>query len=401
MKNVKCKMQKGKSVLKKGYPFYILYSTFSILHLLLLFPLTAFSQNLLLNGGFEEENTCTEYKIECAPEAWISSAWITGGTGLDHYIRDGRAYEGENCMGIVAGHSTRPYSRTFLRSPLLCSLKKGNQYRLEFFIKSPHAILDSVGVYFGPVEPLLERKPIHLLAPSLYLASNNHFTRDTNWQKAVLDYTAKGDEAFITISNFSRNDINGSTGMSRRYEFFIYLDDISLTPLDPREKLCSNWEEVKKDVYDQNERHQYFQRIITLRSKPDYPNKIIPGPTITIKADTLLLPDVFFATAKKELQTAIFAVLDSFCRAMINRNIDSLVIEGHADSTGTSAFNDQLSSGRAASVMAYLKACGAASKIPVISRGWGSRRPVTQNDTPANRQKNRRVEVMVYFQQEE
>ena len=39
----------------------------------LLFPIYVFSQNLLVNPGFEEENICSEYKVNCAPEGWIYS----------------------------------------------------------------------------------------------------------------------------------------------------------------------------------------------------------------------------------------------------------------------------------------------------------------------------------------
>ncbi|MEI9808652.1 MAG: hypothetical protein WDO16_12770 [Bacteroidota bacterium] len=28
---------------------------------------------MLANGDFEEENICTEYKVNCAPEAWIAN----------------------------------------------------------------------------------------------------------------------------------------------------------------------------------------------------------------------------------------------------------------------------------------------------------------------------------------
>jgi outer membrane protein OmpA-like peptidoglycan-associated protein len=358
------------------------------------FPVFCFSQSLLLNGGFEEENICTEFKINCAPEAWITS-----GSGLANYFKDiNRVYEGEHCMAIVAGHVTRPFDRTFIRSPLLCRLKRGNQYRLEFFIKSPHPILDSIGVYFGPIDPLLERKPIHLLAPSLFLGRSNKFVKDSNWQKVVLDYRANGNEAYITIANFSRNDVTGNTGISRRNQFFVLIDNISLLPLNPEERLCANWQQVKEDIYDLNERHQYLQRMITQRSSND-PDKIIPGPTMVVVADTLLLPDVLFATGKKELQPASFALLDSFCNKMANRSIDSLVIEGHADNTGTVTFNEQLSSDRAASAASYLARCMAFSRATVITRGWGSRKPVALNDSPVNRQKNRRVELLVYFRE--
>jgi outer membrane protein OmpA-like peptidoglycan-associated protein len=356
------------------------------------FPILSFSQELILNGGFEDENICTEFVVNCAPEAWISS-----GSALANYFRDpNRAYKSEHCMAVQAGHSTRPYERTFIRSQLLCRLRKGNKYRLSLFIKSPHPILDSIGAYFGPIEPLMERKPVHLLSASLYFGTSNTFKKDSSWQPVTADYTAAGDEVFITIANYSHKDVNGYTGASRRNQFLVFLDDISLVPLDPDEKLCDNWEQVKQDIYDFNPRHQFLWRML----KYNRDSLIVPlHPTRMIIADTLLLPDVLFATGKKDLQPASHSILDSFCRQMNGRKIDSVVVDGHTDNTGTVAFNEQLSAGRAGSAASYLSRCASFANMTIITRAWGSRKPVTENSTPANRQRNRRVEIFVYFKE--
>jgi outer membrane protein OmpA-like peptidoglycan-associated protein len=361
-------------------------------YILCILPLYAFSQNLLLNGGFEDENICTEFDVNCAPEAWITS-----GSGLANYFNDpNRSYEGTHCMAIEAGHVTRQYLRTFIRSQLLCRLRKGNQYRLTMYVKSPHPILDSIGVYFGSLEPLLERKPVHLLSASLYLGSNNTFKNDSSWQKVTLDYTAKGDETYITIANFSRRDITGPTGISRRNIYLVLLDNISLVPLTPGETLCSNWKEVKEDIYLFNARHQFLWRM--LRYNRD--TMLTPmKPTMVIVSDTLLLPDVLFATGKKELQPASHNLLDSFCLSMSGKMIDSIVVEGHADNTGTTTFNEQLALGRAESTASWLAKCTYFTKTSIITRGWGSRKPITDNSGPANRQRNRRVELMIYFRE--
>jgi outer membrane protein OmpA-like peptidoglycan-associated protein len=360
--------------------------------LLILPAIRSAAQDLLANGGFEDENICTEYKINCAPEAWISSS-----SGFDNYFKDdGRAYEGSHCMAIEAGHARIPFQRTFIRSQLLCSLKKGNQYRLEFFIKSPHDILDSVGVYFGSIDPLLERKPIHLLSASLFLVDNtaNQFRKDSSWQKAVLDYTAIGEESFITIANFSRNDITGPTGIAMENHFFVYLDNVSLIPLDPDEKLCTGWQQTKKDLYDQNERHEFLQRSIKYRAS--HPSPVILMPTIVVKTDTLLLPDVLFASGKAILQKESFGLLDSFVHSLTGRQIDSMVIEGHTDNQGGLLFNQQLSRARAIAVANYIGQKAHLSPQYVIIRSWDSQKPVADNRTPAGRRENRRVEVLLY-----
>jgi outer membrane protein OmpA-like peptidoglycan-associated protein len=353
---------------------------------------SCFAQNLLLNGGFETENICTEYRINCAPEAWISSI-----SGYAYYFRDAnRAYNGESCMGIEAGHSRVPFQRSFIRSRLLCGLRKGSQYRLGFFIKSRHPILDSIGVYFGPIDPLLERKPIHRLAPSLFLIDQpNQFVKDSSWQKVTLDYTATGNEAYISIANFSRNDITGLTGIPKENHFFFFIDNVTLVPLNANERLCADWEQTKDDIYEQNERHEYIVRYLPHRRNDT--SRLRPTPTAYLKADTLLLPDLLFATGKKEMKQASLAILDSFCARMAGKTIDSLVIEGHTDNTGSVQINEDLAVGRAGSAANYLALCRSFFKMPVIVRGWGSRKPLAPNDTPQGRQQNRRVELLVYF----
>src|SRR6478736_1134441 len=114
----------------------------------LLLPIPSISQNLLANGSFEEENICLEYHVNCAPEAWISS-----GDGFANYFKNPtRAYKGLHCMAIEAGFSGKSFQRTFIRSRLLCGLRKNHQYKLEFYIKSLNPVLDSIGVIFSPFD---------------------------------------------------------------------------------------------------------------------------------------------------------------------------------------------------------------------------------------------------------
>lgn len=356
-------------------------------------PIGCFAQGLLLNGGFEAENICTEYKINCAPEAWISNT-----SAFANYFKDAnRAYAGDHCMGIQAGHAYKPYERTFLRAQLVCGLRSGSTYRLSFFIKSAHPVLDSMGVYFGPIDPLLERKPIHRLAPSLRLIDQgNQFKKDSSWQEAKLEYTAKGNEGYITIANFSINDITGPTGIDKENYFFVFIDNVSLTPLDPNERMCNDREQTKQDIFDQNERHEFLMR--SVQHRRNYPQaRTAPTPTTYFRADTLLLPDLLFATGKKELKPASLGILDSFCARMGGKMIDSLVIEGHADNTGADQLNEELAQGRAGAAASYLAKCGSFYNVPVIIRGWGSRKPLAGNETAQGRQQNRRVELLVYF----
>jgi outer membrane protein OmpA-like peptidoglycan-associated protein len=72
-----------------------------------------------------------------------------------------------------------------------------------------------------------------------------------------------------------------------------------------------------------------------------------------------------------------------------------LEIEGHTDSTGTDAYNQMLSQARADSVRSFLVAQGIpAERIP-STQGFGRTRPIAPNDTRVNREKNRRVDIVI------
>ena len=72
-----------------------------------------------------------------------------------------------------------------------------------------------------------------------------------------------------------------------------------------------------------------------------------------------------------------------------------LEIEGHTDSTGSDAYNQRLSQSRAESVRDFLMEQGIpAERIP-STQGYGRTKPIAPNDTRANREKNRRVDIVI------
>ena len=71
-----------------------------------------------------------------------------------------------------------------------------------------------------------------------------------------------------------------------------------------------------------------------------------------------------------------------------------LDVEGHADATGSEELNQKLSENRAAAVRDYMLAQGLNGDA-VTARGLGKTQPIASNDTIADRQKNRRVEMVI------
>lgn len=364
-----------------------------LLSMWLFMPVLLQAQELLVNRSFEEENYCTEYDVNCAPEGWIYTI-----PSFNYYFKDGKlAHTGYHFISLIAGNSKKEFYRSYVRSRLLCGLRKGNIYRLQFFVKSRHPVLDSIGVYFSTDDFLFEKRVYWKIEPSVYLA--NALTKpakDSNWQKIVLDYKAKGDESFITLGNFSKRDIRGATGIPLEDNFFVSFDDISLMPLNRNEKLCNNWEQTRDEIYQQDERHEFLDRMIRYnRNKP--PQDLKPSLTIVRKIDTVIVPDILFETGRFQLSQQAHFFLDSISRSLSSVIIDSVGVEGHTDSVGSVEDNRVLGQNRANEVAGYLRMKFPSTKF--TARSWASERPVADNRTAVGRQRNRRVEIYLYIRE--
>jgi outer membrane protein OmpA-like peptidoglycan-associated protein len=104
--------------------------------------------------------------------------------------------------------------------------------------------------------------------------------------------------------------------------------------------------------------------------------------------------DISFDVNRADIKPNFRTVLDTFATGLVNNPTSTITIIGHTDSSGTDAINNPLSVNRAASVRDYLVTKGVASSRIAID-GRGSREPLVANDTPANKAKNRRVEIFV------
>ena len=367
---------------------------FLILIIIFSAPVICFSQNLLVNGSFEEENICTEYSKNCAPEGWVSSQDVS----FSDYIIDPRvAFDGTHCMAAEAGHVRSLQDRTYIRSQLLCKLRAGHTYKIEFYLKSKYDLLDSMGVYLTPGDFLFNEELPQTLRPSVYVVNGetSMVKNDTSWQKVIIRYKAGGTEAFIAIGNFCKKRFTGGVTNIKEKNILIMIDKVSMTPEDPSEFLCRDWLKTKAAIYDFNIRHGYLQRYIGSRGENMRPPLVTSLTSIQI-IDTLLLPDVLFETSKSALTSKSFGVLNSFCEKLKGRQIDSLLVEGHTDDRGSLAFNQQLSKDRAETVAAYIGKKVNLNRQFIITRNWDSRKPVADNQTAAGRQQNRRVEIFVY-----
>lgn len=106
------------------------------------------------------------------------------------------------------------------------------------------------------------------------------------------------------------------------------------------------------------------------------------------------LDNVYFETGKAIINPNSFKELDDMAEYMKLKKSFVIEIAGHTDNVGTPESNLKLSQDRANSVRAYLIRQGIAENR-VSAKGYGDTQPIANNDTEANKQKNRRTEVRV------
>lgn len=121
------------------------------------------------------------------------------------------------------------------------------------------------------------------------------------------------------------------------------------------------------------------------------------GVGVTRVGDEIILNmpgNVTFDTDSDAIQSGFYDVLSSVTLVFKEYEKTYIDILGHTDSTGSDAYNNDLSQRRANSVASYFSSRGILYDRMMV-RGYGERMPIASNDTPQGRQQNRRVEIRI------
>ncbi len=113
----------------------------------------------------------------------------------------------------------------------------------------------------------------------------------------------------------------------------------------------------------------------------------------TERGMVITLGDVLFNTNKAQVKPGGMRNVQKVADFLNRYPQQKVLIEGYTDSTGSSALNQDLSDRRANSVRMALVDMGVNTNR-VATRGYGEEYPIASNDTAANRQLNRRVEII-------
>ncbi len=104
---------------------------------------------------------------------------------------------------------------------------------------------------------------------------------------------------------------------------------------------------------------------------------------------------ILFSTGSSTITSTSRYNIEKLARILNRYHDTSLVIEGHTDDVGSEEANQSLSERRADSVANLLETYGVSARrlSPV---GFGETHPVASNETEYDRKLNRRVEVLIY-----
>jgi outer membrane protein OmpA-like peptidoglycan-associated protein len=134
---------------------------------------------------------------------------------------------------------------------------------------------------------------------------------------------------------------------------------------------------------------------------PDKPgpksNKGCPELSATDKAKVKeAFQNLLFETGKAIIKTSSYKSLNKLAEVLRDNPDANLSLKGHTDNVGDDDSNMTLSQNRANAVKDYLIQQGIDGSR-ITAEGFGETKPVADNNTPAGRTKNRRVEMDIKY----
>ncbi len=343
------------------------------------------AQNYFANPDFEEYNLCIEYRQLCSAAAWFYIQPAV--TPLINLRAVPAPLSGRDLLIVPIGNvNTKVIKHAFVYSMFCCALQKGKNYKLAFYIHSGGKKFLGIDFYMRKKEFLSNNFFADSIQPSIHINEEDVVAAINGWSYVETMYTAKGDERFCLIGNVSKTpyDFKGFSRMNKAGDIFYFIDNISFSP-QILEKMCANYDKNVEKLYAQHLRHTERTEV---EEEPDMPEFI---------TDTITIPSIFFETDKAILKPAFKKLIDELLIKYKTKNVAKIDIEGHTDNTGSNERNNILSKNRAEAVLNYFVLKAPYLKENIFALGKAAGFPIADNNTPAGRAKNRRVQIMLTY----
>lgn len=337
--------------------------------------------NLVPNAGFEDY-LLLPTEIGQFRRAYPWTTFAPGNQPADYFHRQARPRTGiplnfighqepragDGYGGFLLYLNAKEEYTEFVQVALTQTLQAGQPYYAEVYVslaEDSEFAVDGLGLYFSAQPPLLAQGHYARLQPQVSNPDKQVLLDKQQWIKIAGTFTARGDERYLTIGNFKPRQQNTikKVKTDRRekepYKYaYYYFDEVRVSPVNPPPAATA----------------EYF-------------GKLTPGQAV-------VLQNIHFAIDQATLLPASLQELDRLYELLARSPQLRIQLEGHTDNTHTPAYNQKLSEDRARAVEQYLVARGIAP-ARLQTRGYGSSRPVADNNTAAGQQLNRRVEFRI------
>lgn len=291
----------------------------------------------------------------------VPAHWAAKGFGQQN-PRTGESMVGVTLYGCEEG---KPHCREYIQIQLREPLVIGQNYAVELFTSHlPRSIqVNNLGMLFSKkkYEEILD---ISIEASPQFFSKNILKADHGKWVKVSGEFKADTNAAFLIIGNFFPDSLTTTkiaSPNSLKYGYY-YIDDILVKKeppfLDtPEENKISTWEPIEEG------------KIIRLKN-------------------------IFFDIDEAELLPHSYIELQKLLQLLQTYPNMIIEISGHTDIDGDDEYNLQLSTRRAKAVVYYLITEGI-SPHRTLYNGYGSSRPIAENNTVFGKQLNRRVEFLI------
>jgi outer membrane protein OmpA-like peptidoglycan-associated protein len=334
------------------------------------------AQNLVSDGGFEDIQRLQKGKINPAACTKTWQCPMDYG-GADSYNKKGKGNGSapRNIFGRQQPHSGGGYGGIcvrkkfieYLETKLIDTLIKDQEYLVEYYISRAERSIGSVkefGVLFSDKISMGIAGIGIPKQPSIENIKKNGFRKKWKWMKFSAIYKAKGGETVLILGYFNHKNVKRFKGFAH-----YYIDDVSVLPIASNTFMTS-----EKNINDTA--------------------STIVKSTLPLFNQSYTLKNIFFETNESKLLQLSFTELDLIVNQLKQFYQTTIAIGGHTDDTGDEIQNRDLSAARAKAVADYLISNGIDSKR-IIYKGFGSSKPIANNNTIEGQQKNRRVEIMI------
>lgn len=319
--------------------------------------------------------------------------WTSPGTSADYYNYNRSVQDVPNHLdkgvassgyaGIMVYNSRKESYSEHLQTRLKNNLTKGEKYCITLDV----ILSINSGYFTEKFEVLFSPHTEYSISDSPYADSLRRFTYqhtfdNTNrWQQLCECFVADGTERYLTLGLFSLTDAI-PTKTEERYTSLMDINQSAYYLIDNVS--------VKAVSEDFACEQKLFVKRLEKEKKEKLKNNIF-NMLLTGESQAITFKNVQFETNRSDLKQASFPELEQLKSFLENSNA-SIEIAGFTDNVGQAEHNQTLSLARAESIKNWLVVRGIEdSRLSTI--GYGASNFVADNNTEANRQQNRRVEI--------